>query len=79
MLAEHTKQRKGNCYGTLLFQLQYVNQYYHMFRDGKTGHLPKRKLFNVKLRLMKHTDLKTDQKAMGNLTSTNTFTWISST
>ena len=58
MLAEHIKQRKGNCYGTLLFQLQHVYQNCHMFRDRKTGHLPKPKQCNVKLRLMRHSDLK---------------------
>ena len=54
MLAEHIQLRKGHCYGTLLFQLQHVYQNCHMFRDRKTGHLPKPKQFNVKLRLMSY-------------------------
>ena len=31
-----------------------------MYRDGKTGHLSKPKLFNIKLRLMRNTDHKND-------------------
>ena len=53
-----SRRRKGNCYGTLLSQLQRVYRNWHVCRGGKKGHLPKPKLFNAKLRWTRHTDHK---------------------
>ena len=52
------KNSRSNFYGTLLLQPRYVYRSWHMYRDRTTGHLHKSKLFNFKLRSVRHTDHK---------------------